>query len=424
MPVAFGLVIVILTAGCGLALAYALAAGAFTAYIAAGHSEYMAFWPQRVFSQLNIFALMAMPLFILTGELMNRGGVTRALINLAMAIVGRLPGGLGHVNVITSFFFAGISGSAVADTAAMSRILVPAMKDEGYDSAYAAAITAASSVIGPIIPPSIILIFYGALMGVDVAALFLGGIGPGLVLATALLTMNAYLGRKSGTMPSARPALGPAFLKAAPALGVPFIVMSGIVFGWMTPTEAAAVAVLCAAMIGVMRGTLRGDDILEAFKRSTILTGAIFALIAAASLWSFLAALSALPARIDTLIEALILNGTPYLLVMTLILLFVGMFLDIPIALALLAPILVPPALAAGADPVHIGVFVCFNLCIGLLTPPLGGCLIVTSASTGVPYFKLAKALAPFIFVEILVLIIILFTPEIVTFIPKSVGVM
>ncbi|MEM8988502.1 MAG: TRAP transporter large permease [Pseudomonadota bacterium] len=424
MPVALGLAIVILTAACGLALAYALAAGAFTAYIAAGHSEYIAFWPQRVFSQLDIFALMAMPLFILTGELMNRGGVTRALIALAMAIVGRLPGGLGHVNVITSFFFAGISGSAVADTAAMSRILVPAMKEEGYDSAYAAAITAASSIIGPIIPPSIILIFYGALMGVDVAALFLGGVGPGLVLAAALLTMNAYLGRKYGKTRATRPALAPAFLKAAPALAVPFIVMSGIVLGWMTPTEAAAVAVLCAGTIGVLQRTLQAKDILEAFKRAAMLTGAIFALIAAASVWSFLAALSALPERIDTLIEALNLTGTPYLLVMTVILLLVGMFLDIPIALALLAPILVPPALAAGADPVHIGVFVCFNLCIGLLTPPLGGCLIVTSASTGVPYLKLAKALTPFILVEIIVLIIILFTPDIVTFIPKWAGVM
>ena len=424
MPAGFGLAIVITLAACGVSLAYALGAGAFASYMLGGQSPFLAFWPQRVFSQLDLFALMAMPLFILTGELMNRGGVTKSLINLALLIVGRLPGGLGHVNILTSFFFAGISGSAVADTAAMSRVLVPAMREEGYDNAYAAAVTAASSIIGPIIPPSIILIFYGALMGVDVGALFLGGIGPGILLAAGLISLNAWLGRKYGSTSPPETPLFRILIRAAPALSTPFIILSGIVLGWMTPTEAAAVAVFCAGLIGVLQGELAMRQIAEAFRRTAVLTGSIFALIAASSLWSFLAALASFPDQIALLIDAFNLSGAPYLIMMTVILLLVGMVLDIPIALALLAPILAPPALAAGVDPVHLGIVFCFNLCIGLLTPPLGGCLIVASATTGAPYGALIKALWPFVLMQVIILLLILFLPPIVLAIPTWAGVL
>ena len=176
----------------GLAIAYVIGGGAVLAFIVTDNSRYLAILPQQIFSRIDVFALMAMPLFILAGELMNRGGVTGALINLSMALVGRLRGGLGHVNILTSVFFAGISGSAVADAAALSNTLVPEMRKRGYSLTYASAITAASSIIGPIVPPSIILIFYGALMGTSVTALFLAGIVPGLVLAAALIILNGY----------------------------------------------------------------------------------------------------------------------------------------------------------------------------------------------------------------------------------------
>ena len=184
-------IVALLLLASGLAIAYVIGGAAVLAFVATDNSRYLAILPQQIFSKIDVFALMAMPLFILAGELMNRGGITNALINLSMAIVGRLKGGLGHVNVLTSVFFAGISGSAVADAAALSNTLVPEMTRRGYSLTYASAITAASSIIGPIVPPSIILIFYGALMGTSVTALFLAGIVPGLVLAAALIAVNA-----------------------------------------------------------------------------------------------------------------------------------------------------------------------------------------------------------------------------------------
>lgn len=177
----------------GLAIAYVIGGAAVLSFIASDNARYLAILPQQIFSKVDVFALMAMPLFILAGELMNRGGITSALINLSMTIVGRLRGGLGHVNIITSVFFAGISDSAVADAAALSNTLVPEMRKRGYGLTYASAVTAASSIIGPIVPPSIILIFYGALMGTSVTALFLAGIVPGLILAGALILLNGFM---------------------------------------------------------------------------------------------------------------------------------------------------------------------------------------------------------------------------------------
>ncbi|MEP5361402.1 MAG: TRAP transporter large permease subunit, partial [Nitratireductor sp.] len=208
----------------GLALAYIIGASAVLAFVATDNARYLAILPQKVFSQISVFALLAMPLFILAGEIMNRAGVTRALIDLSMALVGRLRGGLGHVNIMTSVFFAGISGSAVADAAALSNTLVPAMRERGYSATYAGAITAASSIIGPIVPPSIILIFYGALMQTSVAALFMAGILPGLLLTAALFALNAWYAWRDDHPRLERgeaPAFGPTLVGALPALSLP-----------------------------------------------------------------------------------------------------------------------------------------------------------------------------------------------------------
>ena len=185
-------VILVVLLASGLGLAYVVGGAAVASFILTDNARYLAILPQKVFSQISVFALLSMPLFILAGELMNRGGVTKALIDVSMAIVGRIRGGLGHVNIMTSVFFAGISGSAVADAASLSNTLVPAMEQRGYTRLYAGAITAVSSIIGPIVPPSIILIFYGAIMQTSVAALFVAGILPGLLLAGALFIMNAF----------------------------------------------------------------------------------------------------------------------------------------------------------------------------------------------------------------------------------------
>jgi tripartite ATP-independent transporter DctM subunit len=411
--------------GSGLAIAYVIGGTAVLAYLAADKGRYLAILPQQIFSKIDVFALMAMPLFILAGELMNRGGVTRTLIDFSMSVVGRLRGGLGHVNVLTSVFFAGISGSAVADAAALSNTLVPAMRERGYSLTYAGAITAASSIIGPIVPPSIILIFYGALMGTSVTALFIAGIVPGLVLAAALIALNAFFAWRddhprveAGEVPPFLPTL----IRSLPALSLPAIILGGIVFGWMTPTEAAAVAVFVALGAGWFYQGLSVPDVIEALRRTAMLSGSIFLLIAAVSALGHLGALERLPEAISNLVLALGLGPVGYMIVLNVLFLLAGMVLDIPVALALLVPLLAPVALENGADPVHLGIILCFNLCIGLVSPPMGGCLLVVSAVTGVNYWRLAAAVVPFVLVQIAVLMLLVWLPEITLFLPRAFG--
>ncbi|MEM5471803.1 TRAP transporter large permease [Hoeflea sp. AS60] len=409
----------------GLAIAYVIGGAAVLAFIATDNARYLAILPQQIFSKIDVFALMAMPLFILAGELMNRGGITGALINLSMALVGRIRGGLGHVNILTSVFFAGISGSAVADAAALSNTLVPEMTKRGYTLTYASAITAASSIIGPIVPPSIILIFYGALMGTSVTALFLAGIVPGLVLAGALLVVNAiYAARENHPRveKADMPPFLPTLLHSLPALCLPMIILGGIVFGWMTPTEAAAVAVFAALAAGWFYAGLSTTDVLESLRRTAMLSGSIFIIICAASALGHLGSLQRIPDMISDMVMQWGLGPTEYMLAMNVIFLLAGMVLDIPVALALLVPLLAPVALAQGVDPVHLGIVLCFNLCIGLVSPPMGGCLLVVSTVTGVNYWKLARAVIPFVLVQIAVLALLIRIPALSLALPHAFG--
>lgn len=415
----------ILLLGSGLAIAYVIGGSTVLAFWATGNERYLAILPQQIFSKIDVFALMAMPLFILAGEFMNRGGVTTALINLSMALVGRFRGGLGHVNILTSVFFAGISGSAVADAAALSNTLVPAMRARGYSLNYASAITAASSIIGPIVPPSIILIFYGALMGTSVTSLFLAGIIPGLILAAALIALNTFFAWKDDHPKVSKeeaPVFLPTLLNSLPALLLPFIIVGGIVFGWTTPTEAAAIAVFAALGAGWFYEGLSWPSILEGLQRTAMLSGSIFIIICAVSALGYLGALERIPEAISSLVATFGLGPMGYMIVLNVVFLVAGMVLDIPVALALLVPLLAPVALANGADPVHLGIVLCFNLCIGLVSPPLGGCLLVVSTVTGVNYWRLARTIIPFVLVQIAVLILLVKVPEISLFLPRAFG--
>lgn len=420
------LIVVVLVVASGAAIAYAIGAGAVLAYVATDRPQYLAIIPQRIFAQLDVFALLAMPLFILTGEIMNRSGITRVLIDFSMSLMGRLKGGLGHVNILTSVFFAGISGSAVADAAALSNTLVPAMRERGYTATYAGAVTAASAIIGPIIPPSIILIIYGALMQTSVAALFIAGIVPGLLLAAALFALNAWIARRDdhpGGRGEVIPPLLPSFVRALPALSLPVIILGGIVFGLTTPTEASAVAVLAAIAAGWLYKGISLSMLREALERAAMLTGAIFMILSAVAVLGYLAGLLGWPDTLAGWVKGAGLSGIEYLLMINVIFLVAGMIFDIPVALTLLVPILAPAALAQGVDPVHLGIVLCFNLCIGLITPPLGGCLIVVSTVSKVGYWQLARAIMPFIIVEIIVLLILVLSPEIVLFLPRLAGI-
>lgn len=409
----------------GTPLAYVVGAGAVLTFVATDNVRYLAVLPQRIFSQLDVFALMAMSLFIATGEIMNRAGVTRALVDFSMSLMGRFKGGLGHVNIATSVFFAGVSGSAVADAAALGNTLIPAMREKGYSNRYAGAVTAASAIIGPIIPPSIILIFYGALMQVSVAGLFAAGIIPGLLLALVLILANAFFAHRQGHpggKDAALPPFWPSLRRALPALSLPIIILGGIVLGVATPTEAAGVAVLAAIVVGVLYGTVDSKMLVKSIERSCRLTGSIFLILCAAACMAYVGSLEQWPQKVAQLAADSGLTGIYFLLLVNLIFLAAGMFMEVPLALAILVPLFGPACQVQGIDPIHLGIVLCLNLTIGMVTPPLGACLIVVSTISEEGYWSLAKATLPFVLVELVVLILITLFPKISLLLPELAG--
>ena len=410
----------------GSALAYVVGGSAVLCFIGVDKARYLAILPQRIFSHVDIFVLMAMVLFIMTGEVMNRTGVTRYLIDFSMSIVGRFKGGLGHVNIMSSIFFAGISGSAVADAAALSNTLIPAMCEKGYSRRYAGAVTAASSIIGPIIPPSIILIFYGAWMQVSIGALFAAGMIPGLLLGAVLLLTNGIIAHRynhPGGRGEAVPPFWPSLRRSSLALMLPVIILGGIVFGVVTPTEAAAVAVAVALAAGFCYGGVTPRILWQCLERTAILSGSIFMIMTAAACSAYISSLEQWPAAIARMAMDLNLTGVYFLLLVNVIFFAAGMVMDVPMALALLVPLFGPAAVAQGIDPVHLGIVLCLNLTMGLITPPLGNCLIVISAISGENYWNLVWATLPFVLVEVGVLLIITLVPALSLFLPRVLGV-
>jgi len=425
MQAPFIMIFVILGLLAGSAIAYVIGASAILTFVVTERETFMAALPQRLFSQLDVFAFLAMPLFIFAGDLMNRGGLATSLIDFCMSFLGRLKGGLGHVNVMTSVFFAGVSGSAVSDAAALGNSLVPEMQRRGYPLDYAAAITGASSIIGPIIPPSSILIFYGALMDTNVTALFAAGIVPGLLLAAVLMAMNAFYAYRDdhpgGAGDDIPPFLG-SLVRAIPAMLLPVIILGGTLFGFMTPAEAAAVAVVAALIIGVVIGRMTLADILASIQRTAIMLGALFIILCAISTFSYLAALLQWPQAIAATVEGWGLGPIQYLMLINGIFLFAGMIMDVKAAVALFAPIFVPVALAMGIDPVHLGIVICFNITTGLLSPPLGGVLLILATTVRMNYWRLIRATLPFFFAEVLLLFVLTYFPDISLALPRWLG--
>ncbi|WP_375175042.1 TRAP transporter large permease [Pseudooceanicola sp.] len=420
----------------GVAVSYVVGSAAVLAFIATGFGNYLAIMPQRIFSQIDVFTFLSMPLFILAGELMTRGGVTRALIDLAMLLVGRLKGGLGYVNISASVFLAGVSGSAVADAAATTKTLVPAMVDRGYRTDFAAALTAASCVIGPIIPPSIVMIFYGALMNVSVAAMFAGGIVPGLLMALFLFAYNFWAAKREdhpGGAGVELPPVGPTVARALPALLVPVVIVGGIVFGVVTPTEAAALAVAITVILVVIYRMMDRQGVRQALRHlmsegsgavesAVMLTGSIFMILFAAAIFGYLIGIMQVPQAIAGMVTTLNLGATGYFLLASLVMFAAGMVMDVTMALVLMVPVLIPAAIAAGADPVHVGVVSCLNLTLGLISPPFGGILMVVSAASRVSYLRLSATILPFLGVQVALLVLLILVPELTLALPRLVG--
>lgn len=378
---------------------------------------------QRLVVGIDSFVFLAIPLFVLAGNMMNAGGITDRIFTFARALIGHVRGGLGHANVVASMIFAGMSGSAVADAAGLGVIEIKAMDDQGYPREFSAAITVASSIIGPIIPPSIPMILYGALAEVSVGRLFLGGIIPGLLVGLSIMILVYIFSVRHNYPRDAKISLKEfwdRFIKAIFPVLTPVIILGGIVGGVFTPTEAGAVAVFYAFILSfIFYRTLSLRDLPKIFVESMITTAIITFVISTTSSFSYLLLLGDFSQGILDLLTAITMNKYLMLFILNVILLFFGCIMEAGVALILLVPILVPVLNAVGIDLVHFGVVMTVNLMIGVATPPVGMCLFVVSHVANVRIEKLMRVIIPFLVPPILVLFLITYIPELVTYIPN-----
>lgn len=379
--------------------------------------------PQRLYSGIDVFVLLSIPGFILAGNLMNQGGITKRIVDFSNAMVGHIRGGLGLANIVGSMVFAGISGTAVADSASLGAVLIPAMKDEGYEADFSCAVTASSSTIGPIIPPSLPMIVAGTLTGLSVGRLFVAGIIPGLLLGLGLMTVSYTISVKRGHPIGQRKAFREVvrtFGSAFWALLMTAIILFGIIGGVFTPTEASIVASAYALIIGlfVYRGfTLR--DLPRIILESAVTTASIMVLVGLANLFAWIMVSEGVPRMLADAILSVSNNPIIVLLLINLLLLIVGMFMETISALLILFPVLLGLATQIGIHPIHFAMIVVLNLMIGLTTPPMGVCLFITSSIGKISLWQISKAILPFLGVSLVVLMLVTFVPEISLFLPE-----
>ena len=420
------LIFVVLTL-IGTPIGFAIGVAGVAGLYMTGGGAFLAQAPGKIFNGLNIFPFLAMPFFILAGEIMNHIGITSRLVKLAQAIVGHFRGGLAHTNMLASVFFAGLSGAATADAAAFGRTLVPEMVREGYRRDYACAVTAAGSIIGPTIPPSGLMVVYGSLMGVSIGGLFAAGIIPGLLICIVCMAVIA-LGAAHNELPvNQRRASLLEIVKAArralTALLMPFIILGGILGGVFTPTEAAAVAVAYALFLGFfIYRNLTVSDLAAMLVRTGRITGVIFVIVAFAAVLGWWISFNRIPQEIAAWVIAT--AGEPWMILtlIIIVLLAIGMIMDITAILIILAPILVPLTLEIGMEPIHAGIVFVLALNISLMTPPVGACLFVLASVTSERIENIALKLWPFLIAEVAILLLIAFWEWPVLFLPRLLG--
>ncbi|MEM9576908.1 MAG: TRAP transporter large permease [Pseudomonadota bacterium] len=374
----------------------------------------------KMFSGLENYGLLAIPLFMLTGELMNEGGMTRRLVGLARVFVGGFRGGLAYINLLANMFMAAIIGSATAQIAVMSRAMVPVMKDEGYDEGFAAATTAAGGLLAPVIPPSMMFVIFGVLAQVPIGDMFIAGIIPGFILALSFALVITLIGWSQEFPKGAWMSRGEALrasLDAIPAMLVPVAIIGGILFGVATPTESAAVASLIAFLVGwLFYRDLDPRKLGDMFKRTAVNASMILFMIAAASVFGWVIIYEELPQKLAGLITAITSNPFLFLLIVNLALLLIGMIIDGIAAIILITPILLPIATGSyDISPYQFGVVACLNLVLGLLTPPVGIGLYIASSMSGTRPGTILKTLWPFLVAVALVLVLLSYFPQLST---------
>lgn len=382
---------------------------------------------QRMFAGIDSFPLMAVPFFILASELMTACGLTRSLLRFADSLVGHVRGGLGHVNVLVSMLFAGISGSALADAAGPSAIVMRMMRNAGYDKYYAGALSAATATIGPIIPPSILAVIFAiSTTGVTVAGLFLAGVLPGILLGLSLAVANHivsvrhdYRGREQR---ASFAELRASTLAALPAIVMPGIILGGILFGVFTPTEAGAAASAYALLLGLVLRAFTFRSIYEAFARAAVITSSVLLIVAMASIFAWMLTYLQIPQHLADQIAGITNNRIGVIFILAGFALICGFFIDTLPALIILTPILGPIAYEAGVDPLQFGMMLVLNLTIGMITPPVGPVLFVISTVGRLRVEHLSKAVLPLLLAELCVLLLVILVPGISTFVPRYFG--
>lgn len=383
---------------------------------------------KETFTGIDSFPLMAVPFFILAAELMSGGSLTEVLLRFASQFVGHKRGGLGYTNVVGLTFFSGISGSALADAAGPGSMMIRMMDKAGYDKSYAAALTAATAIVGPIIPPSIIMIIY-ALQdeSVSVGTLFMAGLLPGLLVAVGMCIVNWRIStrrnyRGDGEHPGWKEILDTS-IRALPALLLPVLILGGMRAGWFTPTEASVVAVFYALVCGkFIYRTLEWKALPDILARSALLTASVLIIIGMSASFAWLLTIEGLPSLLAGWMSAQDFSPWTFLIIVNVFLLLFGIFIEPLPGVMVLVPILAPVAAKLGIDPVHFAMVVIYNLTLGMITPPVGGLLFVTSNVSRVPLGALVKELKPFLLAHAVILMLLTFVPAISTWLPRALG--
>jgi len=420
------LVVLIIAAILGVPLAFAIGASCL-AYMTAFAPQFIQMMPQRVWGGTFSFVMVAMPLFMLAGELMNTGGITKRIIKFCMYLVRPIRGGLGEVNVVASMIFGGISGSSVADTSAIGSIMIPAMEEQGYPPAFSAGITVASSTMGMIIPPSVPMIVYAMVSGASIGKLFIAGLVPGVLIGVTQLFMVYYLSRKHGYHPKKEVFDKKDFihtiLEGIPALIMPIIIVAFVSFGICTASESAGIAVLYALLIGFFfYKELTIKDVIVALRKTFISSSSIMLIIGFTTIFTWLLTVANVPAAIASFFLGLNMPVWGYVIIFDILILLLGTFIDVTPAILLLTPILLPVMRSVGVGDLQFGAMVITGLAIGLVTPPVGMCLNACNKINKMPIFEIFKGALPFVLCNVVVLILISLFPALTTWLPNFIS--
>ena len=415
LVVLFGLMLL------GIPVAFAILSAGMAYLATTGGS--MLVVAQRLIYGLNSFTLLAVPLFILVGNLMDFGGISKRLTDWAKSILGWLPGGLGIVTVFSCAIFAALTGSGPATVAAIGAVMWPSLMKAGYKQSTAAGMLAAGGALGPIIPPSVAMIVYGSTMGVSIPDMFMGGVIPGIIIAILFCILNHFIAKKEGVKKSdvhytAKEVLT-STVKALPVLFMPVMVLGGIYGGIFTPTEAATICVIYSCLLSIAYKEMNFKKFWEIIKRTIVSSATIALVIGISSVFGLALATANIPNKVAQALVPILHNKTIYLLVLIAFLALVGTLMETLAAIVIIAPILTPIGIQLGCDPLHLGVLFCIVLVIGFITPPFGVNLFTAVSTTNTPYVKVVKGVWPFIIVGFAAVFLFAFVPEIITFLPS-----